>query len=92
MRTTTKNVTTTQAMILAEHLRVIDLELVELVGTVGGLTIKAAGMLVATQRRIRELRFRIEVECGVDGTRGAPPGVVHDFQPLAGTGAGSTAR
>lgn len=52
----------------AEGLRELDYALMEYVTQVECITLKAAGEIVAMHRKLRRMRYEIEVEGGIDLT------------------------
>lgn len=56
---------------LCEELRAFDYGLMKLVDRCqGGMTLKAAGELVAMHRKLRSMRYQIEAEAGIGADEG----------------------
>ncbi|PTX01824.1 hypothetical protein [Pararhodobacter aggregans] len=82
LRKTTK---TESAARIAALLEAVEYGLIRAVTKCDGLTVKAQGDLVSMQRRLRAMRYEVEAEARIGAQ---PPGVVLDFAPVSGTGAG----
>lgn len=80
-----KKTKTESAARIAALLEAVEYGLIRAVTKCDDLTVKAQGDLVSMQRRLRAMRYEVEAEARIDAQ---PPGVVPDFAPVSGTGAG----